>query len=561
MTPAEWERVTGLFDQVLASPDGAGTALAGESAEVRAEVERLVASHLQLQARPERQGRHRAGQVLASRYRFERLLGAGGSGEAWLSSDLARDGAWVVVKVPHSWEWFRQDLKRRFAVESETLRRLSHPAIVSILAVGESEDGAPFLVMPYIDGQPLRTLLEIGPLPAEVAAQIWEALGDAIGYAHRNGVMHRDIKPENVMIQGSGAELQMHLIDFGIAQFGELEQQSSTTTRFFGTTQYMAPEQLLGQPSLASDLYAFALVAYEMAVGKPLFEASPPAALYEQQRKLRESSLDAVAAWPLRRLLLSGLDPDPRKRPRDAAGYGRELAQAIRDPASWHIPRRALLAGGLAVVPAAGWLAWRYRPAPDSERHIRYQGGQTFSQIGWKRWGQVDSDIVELDRTHARIIGNRLVSRNQGGYYYPLSEPAQRRAVNRDWSVSARLGVTHGYAAIALFLRDLKIKFVLSVAIPDAGPPMVEFLTVNYPKIESMSRTVRLPIPGELALLEMRYDSAHREASAWYQGEKVLEAYRGSTEYVDTAGLVTGVGQRLSELGEGVVGDIQFDMD
>ncbi len=560
VTSTEWERVTALFHQVLAEPDRVAAQLAAEPPPVRAEVERLLASHRELQVRSERFGSHRAGQVLARRYRLERLLGAGGSGEAWLSTDL-RGGAWVVVKVPHSWEWFRQDLKRRFALESETLRRLAHPSIVAILDAGESENGAPFLVMPYIDGQPLRALLEFGPPPGDLAARIVESLGQAIACAHASGVVHRDIKPENVMIDGSGAEARVFLIDFGIAQFSELEQHSSTTTRYFGTTQYMAPEQLLGRPSLASDLYAFALVVYELETGQPLFTASPPAALYEQQRRLRESALSRVASPRLRRLLLAGLHPDPRRRPGDAARYALDLAGAVRNPGRILVPRRALLAGGIAILPAAGWLAWRNRPAPDSERHVRYQGGQTFSEIGWKQWGQVDTNIVEMNRARDGIVGNRIVSRRQGGYYFPLSAPAQRRALTHAWRISARLGGTHGFTTAALFLHDVGVKFLVTLSLPDSGPPAIELTTLDYPTIETMSRPVRLPPPGELALVEMRYDPRRRAADAWYQGEKVLEDYRGCTQYVDTPGLVAGVGQWHSETGEGVLGDIQFDLD
>jgi serine/threonine protein kinase len=561
MTPSHWERITGLFHQVVSEPDRAGAVLAGESVEVRAEVERLVSGHRRLQAGPERNGAHRAGQVLAGRYRFERLLGAGGSGEAWLSTDLAADDAWVVVKVPHSWEWYRQDLKRRFAVESDTLRRLSHPAIVGILSAGESEDGAPFLVMPYIAGQPLRTLLDAGPVSAELAARISEVLGEAIGCAHRSGVIHRDIKPENVMLDGAGEGPQVYLIDFGIAQFAELEQQSSTTTRYFGTTQYMAPEQLLGKPALASDIYAFALLVYEMTTGRPLFPVSPPAALYEQQRTLRESSLRAIPSAMLRRLLLAALNPEPRKRPQDAGAFARDVARALLAPAGVHVPRRALLVAGAAALPAAGGLAWHYRPISDSERLIRYQGGQTFSEIGWKQWGQVDSNIVELDRDRERFIGNRIVSRRQGGYYRTLSPPAQRRAWTHSWRIAARLGGAHGYVTTALFLRSLGIKFVLSLVVPDNGSPTINLTTADYPKIESISRPIELPRSGELASVEMRYDPRSRTAAAWYHGEKVLEGYRGCTQYLDTTGLVAGVGQWKSETGEGVLGDILFEMD
>ena len=207
--------------------------------------------------------------------------------------------------------------------------------------------------MPFIDGQPLRSLLDMGALPVGVAASISEALGAAIQAAHAGGVVHRDLKPENVLVEMHDQEPRVFLIDFGIALFGELEQHSSTTTRFFGTTQYMAPEQLLGQPGPASDLYAFALLIYEMATGKPLFESATPAALYETQRKLAESDFDAAISGSLRSLLWAALRPDPCRLP---AGRRWEIrtpvAARFRNPKRIALPsRRTVLAGVVVAAP------------------------------------------------------------------------------------------------------------------------------------------------------------------------------------------------------------------
>ncbi len=566
MTPGNWERVTSIFNEVLASADSAEEILASEPEEVRREVRRLLATHNSLEANTlethlERRGNQQSGRVLAGRYRLEHLLGAGGSGEAWLSSDLTGASGQVVVKVPHTWDWFRRDLKRRFLAESEVLRRISHPAIVTILDSGETEDGAPFLVMPFLDGQPLRSLLDVGSLPRHVSATICLALGSAIQAAHQQGIIHRDIKPENVLVQLQGSEPRVFLIDFGIAMFGELEQQSSTTTRFFGTTQYMAPEQLLGKPTSASDLYAFALLVYEMAVGKPLFEAATPAALYERQRKLSESDFDATISPPLRRLLREALRTDPRKRLADVEEFGRKVAGALLNPGRLHLPsRRKLIAGALAAVPVAGWAAWRYRPVLDSEKRVDYKGGETFRDIGWKTWGVIDSDIVEMDSRHERYTGNRLLSRSQGGYVYPFSLAAQRRALERPWRLAALLRPVHGFLGLALFLQDFNIRFSLNLVVPDQAAPNMSLTKVIFPRPESISRNIVLPKPGEFMAVELRYDPVRKEAAAYLSGQKVLEGYRGFSQYVGQRGVVVGIGQLQSETGEGVIGDIHFEM-
>jgi serine/threonine protein kinase len=566
MTRANWTRVTDVFSEVLESGNSGEELLALEPEEVSREVRRLLAAHNSLEANKpgsqlERQGNQQSGRILAGRYRLEYLLGAGGSGEAWLSQDLTGGGGQVVVKIPHTWDWFRHDLKRRFLVEAEALQRISHPAVVTILDSGETEDGAPFLVMPFIDGQPLRTLLDVGPLPTEVSAWICEALGAAIQAAHQHDIIHRDIKPENVLVQLRDGTRQVFLIDFGIALFGELEQQSSTTTRFFGTTQYMAPEQLLGKPAAASDLYAFALLVYEMAAGKPLFEANTPAALYERQRKLGESDFAALISPSLRRLLCAALRADPRKRPSDVEEFGRKVASALRSPGRLYLPsRRKLIAGAMVAVPVAGWAAWRYRPVLDSEKSVNYQGGETFRDIGWKTWGVIDSDIVEMDAKRERYTGNRLRSRSQGGYFYPFSVPAQRRALERAWRLTALLRPVHGFCNISLFLKDFDIRFSLGLIAPDTAAPRIQLTKVIHPRLEGIEAPLELPQTGEFVPVELRYDPVRREVAAWLRGQKVLDGYRGCTQYVGVSGVVAGVGQNQSELGEGVVGDIHFEM-
>jgi hypothetical protein len=566
MTQANWARVTDLFSELLESGDSGEEILALEPEEVNREVRRLLAAHNSLEANKlrshlERRGNQHSGRILAGRYRLECLLGVGGTGEAWLSQDLAGGGGQVVVKIPHTWDWFRHDLKRRFLAEAEALRRISHRAVITILDSGETEDGAPFLVMPFIDGQPLRALLDVGPLPTDVSASICEALGAAIQAAHQHGVIHRDIKPENVLVQIRDGERQVFLIDFGIALFGELEQQSSTTTRFFGTTQYMAPEQLLGKPTAASDLYAFALLAYEMAAGKALFESSTPAALYERQRTLSESDFAAAISPPLRRLLWAALRTDPRKRPRDAEEFGLRLAGALRSPGGFHLPsRRKVIIGALLAAPVAGWAIWRDRPALNSEKRVDYQGGQTFRDIGWKTWGVIDSDMVEPDSKREQYTGNRLRTRSQGGYFYPFSLPAQRRALQRAWRLAAMLRPVHGFSYVGLFLKDFDIRFSLDLIAPDGAAPRIELAKVIHPRRETMAAPLELSKPGEFVPVELRYDPVRREAAAYVRGQKVLDGYRGCAQYVGVSGVVVGVGQWQSELGEGVVGDVHFEM-
>jgi len=191
---------------------------------------------------------------------------------------------------------------------------------------------------------------------------------------------------------------------------------------------------------------------------------------------------------------------------------------------------------------------------------VDYQGGQTFRDIGWNTWGVIDSDIVEMDAKRERYAGNRLLSRSQGGYFYPFSLPAQRRALERSWRLAALLRPVHGWITVSLFLKDFDIRFTLELVAPDQGAPRLDLTKVIFPRLESISRTIELPKPGEFVAVELRYDPVRREASAYLGGQKVLDGYRGCTQYVGVHGVAVGIGQMQSELGEGVVGDIHFEM-
>jgi serine/threonine-protein kinase len=409
MTTLEWSRITDLLEAIAAEPEQKWALLTPEPAHIRREVDRLLAAHQALEKARSAEG---SGRLLARRYQLQEMLGTGGSGEAWLCLDL-QEGSRVVVKVARYWEWFRADLKRRFQAEVDVLRTLRHPCIIQVLDSGETQEGAPFLVMPYVDGLTLRQLIDIGPLDPDAAASILEQLGAAIGAAHRAHVSHRDIKPENVMVQTQeDGSSRVFLIDFGIALFGDLEQQSGTTTRFFGTTQYMAPEQLLGKPLPSSDLYALALVAYEMLCGQSLFTAETPVGLYEQQRRLKQSQMQAHLATGVRSLLLKALNPDPGKRPSDAAAFSTKLAEEIRKPGSRVPSRRTILGIGLGsaavALPGATWLNHQYGPPSAAEKLVTYKAGQNLANVGWHVAGRIDANVVVFDQVDGHIIGTSL---------------------------------------------------------------------------------------------------------------------------------------------------------
>jgi tRNA A-37 threonylcarbamoyl transferase component Bud32 len=561
LTALDWSRVTDLFDALLAEPDLKPALLGPEPVHIREEVTRLLAA-------PEALERDLPGErptrILRGRYQLQSLLGAGGSGEAWLCHDR-QSGDLVVVKVARHWEWFRADLKHRFQAEVEILRALQHPGVIRMLDSGETEEGAPFLVMPFIDGLTLRALLEVGPLNPESAAGILEQLGEAIAAAHKANVTHRDIKPENIMVQArADGSSRVFLIDFGIALFADLEQQCGTTTRFFGTTQYMAPEQLLGKPAPASDTYALALVAYEMLSGHSLLKAETPVALYEEARHLKESRMDARLPGSVRVLLLEALHPDPEKRPVNTALFAAKLAAEIRQP-GLRLPSRrnaiGIVVGSVALaVPGAAWLKREYGEPDTAEKTVSYKAGQTLEAVGWGKVGNVDRDTVVFDPASGKVAGRSLSTALLGAYVFPFSKRLQRAGLKRRWRATCFLRPVHGEAGFAVNFRQAGLRFVVAAGVPDLGDKRVSAIDA-YTPIRRVT-SAPLALDGDRLLkFELSFDPDKQSASLAVDGRLVLDGYAGTSENLEAPGLAIGFGAFRSKVGEGVFGDIGFVMD
>lgn len=185
----------------------------------------------------------------------------------WVADDpvLARR---VAVKI------LREDLasddavRLRFRNEAIAAAGLSHPNIVATYDTGD-DDGTAYIVMELVEGPTLRQLLrERGPLPVREALRIVGQVADALGAAHRAGIVHRDVKPANVLVPSSGP---VKVTDFGIAKALGADDLTKAGT-VMGTARYLAPEQVSGRTADArSDVYALGLLLYEMLAGRPPF--------------------------------------------------------------------------------------------------------------------------------------------------------------------------------------------------------------------------------------------------------------------------------------------------
>ena len=314
-----------------------------------------------------------AGSLLKDRYWIARELGHGGFGRVFLAHDRQLHDRPVVVKIKldHAVEdpWF----ERKFSEEIRALTLIDHPGVVGVLDSGRTPDGKPFLVMQYIDGTTLRAVLTPEGLPLDRVANFGRQIGQALGAAHDRKIWHRDLKPENIMIQMlPGGDERVRLIDFGIATVADLEKRD-THTRVAGSLAYMAPEQVIGQPSASADIYAFGVIAYEMATGRKPFVAEDPAQLPALQRagvRLKPSALRPGISSAAEKLILQSLSYKPNERPPSARVFGDDLNHALlatgssgtRQVSSSQPGQRGawVAAGVLASILALGGV-WIYR--------------------------------------------------------------------------------------------------------------------------------------------------------------------------------------------------------
>ncbi len=267
---------------------------------------------------------------------------AGGIGVVYLATDIKLMGKEVVVKILQESALKYADIVRKFQHEKEALIRLDHPGIVRILDSGVLTDGNPFMVMDFIKGYSLRKAIKsYGQIPLDLAAHFVESITDAVGAAHSEKILHRDIKPENIMLtpQDEGFD-RVRLIDFGIARVDDSKLAPKTEVgRPIGTIMYIAPEQLIGSLELtpAADIYATAIVIYEMLTGELPFKPKTIAEMYQLERegvRTPPSELRPDMPRVAESILLSALEFDAGKRPQNARSFGRYLAAELRlDPA------------------------------------------------------------------------------------------------------------------------------------------------------------------------------------------------------------------------------------
>jgi protein kinase-like protein len=265
-------------------------------------------------------------------YTLIRELARGGMGAVWIAKrpDLDRE---VALKVLLSGAGASEDEVERFLTEARISARLRHPAIVSVLDVGQ-EGGRHYLAMDLIKGGSLKERLSKGPLAPLEAAELFLPLAEGLAFAHAQAVLHRDLKPHNVLIDESGQPL---LTDFGLAKDTGASQGLTKTGQVMGTPAYMPPEQAEGASDLIdrrSDVYGLGATLYEALTGAPPFRGSTPLnVIHAVLTKDPEPPRAQNSAIPrdLETIVLTCLEKEPDARYPSAQALADDLRRYLND--------------------------------------------------------------------------------------------------------------------------------------------------------------------------------------------------------------------------------------
>jgi len=285
------------------------------------------------------------GTTLSGRYRLEARIGSGGMSTVYRAFDETLERQ-VAVKLMNREVASDSDQLERFRREARAVAQVSHPHIVGVIDAGE-DDGRPYIVLEYVEGETLKDRIRrLGRLPVSEAVAYAIEIARALGAAHARHIVHRDVKPQNVLIDEEGAA---KVTDFGIAR--TLEEDGLTADgRVLGTTDYVSPEQALGQHvNGQSDLYSLGVVLYEMLTGEVPFKGENQVGV--AMKHVREELPDVQVRRPeVSAALASVIDTATAKHQNDRYADDAELIADLEDVLAIEAARSGSATGEATTV-------------------------------------------------------------------------------------------------------------------------------------------------------------------------------------------------------------------
>ena len=395
----DWRRIREIFDQAVELKGEARAQYLAESCggdeEIRLEVEKLLKAgdnagsfiEKPLFSNADANSAHDpllefVGRQIGA-YRILEEIGRGGMGAVFLA--VRADGEYqkkVAIKI------LPPDVGKnevdRFRRERQILADLDHHNIARLIDAGTT-DGVPWVVMDYVEGKSLRTIIEEQvTIPLEPVIEITRQICSGLAAAHDMGIIHRDIKPENIIVSERNSSLIVKILDFGIARSGGLASKDNKTNTgiIMGTAAYMSPEQstgIVGQKiDTRSDIYSLGTVIYEMLTGQKVFEGDSILDILNRQRHvppvpLRKRCPDLNIPEAIERVVLKSLEKEREERQQNVKELITELEEAFQasvkkvDRKRSRIARAAvpgvLAAAALAAVVTIAWVQRRSTPA------------------------------------------------------------------------------------------------------------------------------------------------------------------------------------------------------
>src|SRR5258706_3738388 len=325
-------------------------------------------------------------QVIDGKYRIVKLIGEGGMGAVY-SGENIRINRKVAIKVLHAAYTGNQEVMQRFEREAEAAGRIGNDHILEVLDLGQLPDGDHFIIMEFLDGEPLSNRIKSrGRLTPHEATPLIRQVLQGLSAAHGAGIIHRDLKPDNIFIlrEKAGVPDYVKIIDYGISKFNQLSgdgeaMKMTRTGAVMGTPYYMSPEQTSGsaEADQRSDIYSMGVILYEAITGRVPFDAGT---FNQLMFKIVLSEVpppetivpDLDAAFSS--IIAKSMTRDLTQRFQSAPEFIQALDAWLQRAAAVPIPP-------LADAAAAGLLPVSSRAAMSSQAHI--SGGGTMAGGNW----------------------------------------------------------------------------------------------------------------------------------------------------------------------------------